>query len=543
MHFADTVVLAGTIHTLNDEPPLTEAAIALTGDTITAVGTAQELSPRIGPSTVVHDYGAATVVPGLTDSHTHTVSGMSIARGLDLTDVGPIQEVVARVAAEAGRDRTCGWVLGWGLDPNLFNESGFTGRVLDEATPDTPVFLRMRDAHSAIVNSAALRACSITGRETFGDASRVATDDTGVPTGYLVESSAVALAEAHIPPLGHDERVEALLSVLRSMAGTGLTGNHVLDFDPDHIPVLESAEAKQPLPVRLRLSPWVPAGSTEDDWQRLASWQGLHGRRWHVEGVKFFIDGTIDNGSAWLSRPDSHGQGTASVWTDPGDYERALAYFATRSIATCTHAIGDRGVAFVLDALGALGDTATSAAHRIEHIETVPDDTVERFVRSGVAASMQPIHGTHHTRADRSDNWSERLGAARAAQGWRCRDLRDGGATLALGSDWPITPFDPRAMMVDAILRRPAARADVAPIQPEQALTPLMALEGYTTHSARSIGAEHERGRIAPGMKADLTVLADDLLAVPPEKISDITVLASYVDGERAHLDAAATAS
>ncbi|KJY34438.1 hypothetical protein VR46_32680, partial [Streptomyces sp. NRRL S-444] len=69
--------------------------------------------------------------------------------------------------------------------------------------------------------------------------------------------------------------------------------------------------------------------------------------------------------------------------------------------------------------------------------ETVPDDQLKRFAELGVIASMQPPH-TAYTRADHSDEWSKRLGAARAARAWRCRDLRDAGAVLALGSDWPI---------------------------------------------------------------------------------------------------------
>ncbi|MFJ8542310.1 amidohydrolase [Streptomyces sp. NPDC093586] len=536
MPLADTLVLATTIHTL-DGSATAPTAIAVADGRIAGVGDQESLRYLTGPDTVVHDYGDATIVPGLTDSHTHTVSGATFARGLDLTDVGPIEEVARRLAEEATRLNPGGWVLGWGLDPNLFNDTGFTGRVFDAATKDTPMFLRMRDAHAAIINSAAVRVCGIIGGETaFHDASRVDVDGDGLPTGYLVESSAMALAEAHIPPLTMSERVDALVQVLRDMAATGLTGNHVLDFDEEQVPLLRAAEARGPLPVRLRLSPWVPAGSGPDIWERLVAWQKLSGERWQVEGVKFFIDGTIDNGSAWLEAPDSRGQGITSVWTDPEDYRAALGFFARRGIPTCTHAIGDRGIRFVLDCFEQLGAEAERAPHRIEHIETVPDETIARFARLGVSASMQPIHGTHHTRADRTDNWSERLGDERAARGWRCRDLREAGATLALGSDWPVTPFDPRAMMTDAILRRPAARPDAAPVQPEQALTPLMALEGYTTHSARSIGAEDQRGSVAVGLSADLTVLAEDLLTIDPARIASIDVLATYVAGRRAHV-------
>src|SRR5690606_14436819 len=119
----------------------------------------------------------------------------------------------------------------------------------------------------------------------------------------------------------------------------------------------------------------------------------------------------------------------------------------------------------------------------------------------------------------------------RRARGWRCRDLRDIGVTLALGSDWPVTPYDPRAMMADSILRRPVERPHMKPVQPEQALTNRMALEGYTTHAARAEGRPEEAGRIAPGYRADVTLLAADPLACTPEELAAARVLGTFVAG------------
>src|SRR5262249_35449499 len=96
-------------------------------------------------------------------------------------------------------------------------------------------------------------------------------------------------------------------------------------------------------------------------------------------------------------------------------------------------AIGDAAVRHVLDTLDGLGHPA-AAPHRIEHIETLPTELIARFRRQGVVASMQPTH-SHFTRADHTDNWSARLGGERADRAWRCRDLRDAGVPVVLGSD------------------------------------------------------------------------------------------------------------
>lgn len=530
---ADVLYLAATVHTM--DPAIDDGravdAVAVAGGRILAVGPRAELARLSGPETRVVDFGDATITPGLNDSHTHVVHGLDIVRGIDLTDLdgGAVRSLIATAAAEA---RPGGWVLGWGLDPNLFTGTGFDGRLFDAVTGSVPLFLRMRDAHSAIINTAAIQAAGITGREEFPDESWIGVDDAGAPTGYLLELGAIELVGRALPPESDAERRERLRAVLQGMADAGIASTHVMDFVDGARELVEEIEEHGDLPIRLRFSPMVHGGAARQDLEEVAALQGIGGRRWVVEGVKFFIDGTVDNGSAWLETPDAHGQGTLSVWTDPAAYSAALGFFVQRGIPTATHAIGDRGVRYVLEALEAAGDARHRAAHRIEHIETIPDELVARFAALGVAASMQPIHGTHHTRADRTDNWSVRLGEVRASRGWRCRDIRDAGGVLALGSDWPVTPYDPRAMMADAILRRPVAQPGTAPVQPDQALTRRMALEGYTSHAAAAGGLTAVAGTITPGKRADLSVFAADLLQTDPEKFPDVEVIATILDGE-----------
>src|SRR5699024_11091441 len=121
-----------------------------------------------------------------------------------------------------------------------------------------------------------------------------------------------------------------------------------------------------------------------------------------------------------------------SFWRDPVEYTRAVRTLAAEGIQTITHAIGDAAVKHALDSLEAA--ERTTVRHRVEHIETVGRAQIDRFAPLGVVASMQPAH-TAYARADQSDAWSRRLGPDRARRAWRCRDLRDAGAALVLGSD------------------------------------------------------------------------------------------------------------
>lgn len=526
--YADRIIHARVVHTLDADETIVEA-VAVTDGLVSAVGSLDALSPLIGPSTIVDRFSGA-LTPGLNDGHTHVVWGLELTRGVQLTDL-TFEEVAAAISAEVQATNQAGWIHGWGLDPNVFTESGFSGKVFDEITGDIPLFLRLRDGHSAVINSAAIRSARLTGAEEFPDESRIDTDVHGAPTGYVLELRAMNLVLSFAPAQDIDVLAGQLKSVLEGMADTGIVSTDVMDFDPLTPVLLNRLERLGPLPLRLRCHAIVPAGAAMSDLRAVHDLQGTGGDRWEVRGVKFFMDGTIDNGSAWLEAPDAYGQGRKSIWTDPAAYRSALLYFASRGIPTATHAIGDRAVSFVLESFESFGPEGVQGSHRIEHIETIPDDLVGRFAPLGIAASMQPVAGTHHTRADLTDNWSIRLGPERARHGWRCRDLRDAGAVVALGSDWPITPYDARVTMADTVLRRPVEKPGVEPITPEQGLTLREALEGYTTHAARAAGLEEVAGSIAVGKRADFTVWESDPLATEAEHLPEISIVTTYVGG------------
>src|SRR3984957_5464564 len=223
-------------------------------------------------------------------------------------------------------------------------------------------------------------------------------------------------------------------------------------------------------------------------------------RRWQVAAVKFFIDGTVEGGAAWREQPGCHGHSTDSFWLDPGEYLRAVRHLAEAGVQTCTHAIGDAAVQHVIDTLD--GVDTRGVRHRVEHLETMPDDLVKRLAASGLVASMQPPPPAY-TKADRSDEWSRRLGAERADRAWRCRDIRDAGVVLVLGSDWPVAHYDARLVLGYARERTlPGSR--IEPVAPGQALTGLQSLEGMTSQAALAANDEDVAGRVAPGDRAPL---------------------------------------
>ncbi|MEO5665156.1 MAG: amidohydrolase [Nocardioides sp.] len=522
---ADTLLVGASVRTLDARRPRASAVAVAQG---VVVALDEDALAMRGAATEVIDLGGATLVPGLVDGHSHPILGATAFDGLDLSGCGSLDDLRAALAGaslERGE-----WLCGFGLDHNVFDGQPPTNAVLDEVLPGVPVFIRMYDGHSALASSAALERAGVSGPRSFGQRSAIVCDDHGRPTGLLLEHAAIEVVESVVPPLLPEQRRARVLEALQAMAATGLTGANVMDGSSDSLDLLADLENATDLPVRLRLAPWCMPG---DDVPELVDRQGRGGRGWYVGAVKLYLDGTVEGGTAWLHEPDCHGGGTEAFWLDPVEYTKTVQHLAAVGVQTCTHAIGDAAVRHVVDTLD--GVETHGVRHRVEHLETMPIGLVRDVVGAGLVASMQPSHAAF-TRADHTDEWSRRLGEQRANRAWACRDVRDAGGLLVIGSDWPIAHYDARQVLGFARARRPSG-TDMPAVGPEQALTGLMALEGMTTHAAVADGRADSSGHIAVGYRADLTALAVDPVDAPADEVVDATVNLTMMGGAVTHRD------
>jgi predicted amidohydrolase YtcJ len=515
----DVIVRANTIHTLGDGAT-SPTAVAIRDGVIAAVGTDVDFADWSANATRAIDLGDATMTPGLVDNHIHPILGIQMTRGLDLTLFDTEAKVTAALREYATTLAPDAWILGWGLDLNIAEPGKLNNSFLDELVGDRPAFLYLKDAHSALASSAAIRAGE------YGDDSPHLIAEN---PGWLVELEAMGPALAAMPQLTVADKAERLHEILRAFAEKGFTEGYVLDLgDPDAVEILQTAERLGPLEIVLRISPWImPDGQwpTVDD---VIALQDTHGERWAIEGAKLFIDGTIDNGTAWLYKPDTKGEGLAGAWHTPEQYRATVAKLHAARIPTSTHAIGDKGIDYVVETLAAL--PAGGPRHRIEHIETVTDEVIEGMRANNITASMQPTHCTHFVYADETDNWSVRLGHERSERGFRWADIRDAGVPLAMGSDWPVAICDAPAIFASAQLCRPAGQPEVTPIRPRQALTALDVLRGFTVIADESI--ERAPRAIAVGQRATLTAFADDPLTTDPDAFANTSVVLTMIDGD-----------
>ncbi|GAA4600711.1 putative amidohydrolase YtcJ [Actinoplanes octamycinicus] len=517
---SDLVLLNGRLLDPTTGDFLPHGSLAAHGGDIVAVGDESSVRPWISPAATVVDLRGAVITPGLIDGHCHPVSGADLTRGADLSACVDLPGLRAELDRARRALAPGEWLHGWGLDPNLFGDLPISADTVGPVLAGVPAVLRLFDAHSTLASHRALELAGVTGPRRFDEAAEIVCDERGRPTGLLLEEPASMLVEEAAPKPSDEQFRARVAEVLRGMAAAGLTGGHMMEGDRAERAVLRALDERGELPLRLRLAPWCRPGDAVGE---LIAAQGDGGALWRVAGVKLFLDGTIDNGTAWLEKPDCHGESMHPYWPDPAAYTAAVVAFDAAGVPTATHAIGDAAIRHVLLSL----EKSRTIGHRIEHIETLPDDLVPRFAELGVTASMQPTHCCEFTRADHTDNWSRRLGEERAARAWRCRDLWEAGATVVLGSDWPIAPYPPLGVMAGARHRRPARDLSQPPHGLDQALTPLQALRGMTVNAGS--------GRLAVGERADLTVLADDPLRVSDLDLAALPVRLTVTAGRVTH--------
>ena len=529
-----TVLTAATIRTMDPARPVAGAMAFDDAGAILAVGEAGALHAR-WPDATRLDLGSATVIPGLIDAHGH-VAGLGLSRmRVELEGTRDKAEVLARLRAFADSLQPGDWLLGRGWDQNDWPEQVFpTAADLDAAFPDRPVWLERIDGHAGWANSAALRA---TGQDldaggTRGDwhpaGGRIVRDAQGRATGVLVDG-AMALVDGVLPAMDVASAERALSSGMQEAVRHGLTGVHDAGVSLLQMQAYRNLADRGEMPLRIH-------AMADGDSEALA-WlcrEGAYrhaGGRLQMRAVKFYVDGALGSRGAALLEDYSDDPGNRGlVLMSPDQLGEAVAKARDCGIQVATHAIGDRGNRLVLDAYEAALAGHPGLRWRIEHAQVLAPEDLPRLAGLGVIASMQPTHAT-------SDMpWArERLGPDRIHGAYAWRSLRDSGARLALGSDFPVESVDPRLGLYAAATRTDAAGEPIGGWLPGEVLTPFEALRGFTRDAAWAGFAEAETGTLAEGLRADFVVVAEDPLAIPATGLDDLTVLSTWVDGRAAY--------
>jgi predicted amidohydrolase YtcJ len=513
-------------------------AVAMRGERIVAVGPEREVRAQAGSGMEVVDLRGRLLVPGFQDAHVHPAESGRERLLCDLTvseDAAAYRDLIERYAS---RNPEAGWILGGGWAMSAFPAGIPRREELDAAVPDRPAFLPSRDGHSAWVNSRAMELAGITSSTPDPEDGRIERDpSTGEPVGTLQEG-AMRLVEPVVPEPTPAEVEAGIVEGQRHLHSLGITAWQDARVEPPMQAAYVALAERGDLTARTSLSLWRDehggVQQVDDLLARRGSWPNLR-----AGTVKFFVDGVIENFTAFMLDPYLDADGTPTgnrgiPMVDPDVLPRYVSRLHREGVQMHFHAIGDGAVRLALDAVEAAVEAhgPKDLRHHVAHIQVVNPDDVPRFVRLGVVANAQALWACHEKQMD--ELTIPFLGPERSSHQYPFGSLVRSGARLAMGSDWSVSTADPLAQIEVATTRVAPEARDADPLLANERIDVETALTAFTAGSAY-VNHLNETGTIEPGKLADLAVVDRDILAPDAGPVGDARVLLTIVGGRVVH--------
>ncbi len=534
---ADVLIVNGKVYTAAGGA--FQEAVAIRGNRILQVGNTREILNLRGPKTEIIDAQGSAVVPGFNDIHTHLLQGGLGLANVRLDGARTLQAIQDRIQAFAKAHPERAWIQGMGWGYEAFPGNLPTREELDAVVPDRPAVLQCFDGHSVWVNSKALALAGIN-KDTQDPPNGFIVRDpkTGEPTGLLKETPAVALVQKVVPKPTRQEQLIALRAASEEALRFGVTSVTDAAGNPEEFEAYDEARRTGDLSVRVNYSLLATPGFTEKDADRFDQvWHSHPGNAMLKAGViKMFMDGVIETNTAYMlaNYANVPSRGKPNYGVD--DFNRIIQMMDRRGWQIMVHALGDGAVRMTLDGFERLPQVNPAPArgrrNRVEHIETIDLADVPRFGKLGVIASMHPGGGFFPP--DRAATtpgfvlgvWGRNLGPERAARGGMWKSISEAGARVIFGSDWPVASLDAMGRIYSITHRKPR------PGGTDQRLALTTAIDDYTRECAYATFDEKQKGVLAPGMLADVAVLATDVFTQEPKTAADIAVKFTIFDGK-----------
>lgn len=534
----DLVIIGG--HVFDGAVRTGSTAVAVSAGRIVRVGSDAQVRACAGPGTRIVDAAGGLIHPGFVDAHVHAAFAGVERLSLDLTPATSVEETFELIRAGAARTAV-EWVTGGGWSHELFPAP--TRQQLDALVPDRPVALSDNGHHTLWVNTKALELAGVDRQTPDPHNGHIHRDEEGEPTGYLNEAAAELVGRI-IPPATDDEVLAGLLDAQAHLWSIGVTGWHEAilgeyNGKADCTPAYLRAIADGTLRSDASGALWIPPGLRVEDVpalvKRFVALRESNGAAaFDTSTAKAMIDGVPHGETAALLEPYcSHDDGfVGALHFDEEAIAAFVAQLDAAGFALHLHIMGDRGIRVALDAIeAARAANGPGPRHHIAHLSMVQPEDAARFGVLGITANIQGLW------AAPDPFLAEKVGTERMRQSYPFRSMADGGAELAMGSDWPVSPADPW-LAIHTVVNRwaPAPPGVPAPSMPDtldaehQSLGLTQALAAYTSGSTSLVLGRS--GRVRVGERADLAVSSADPFALPTEAIASISTVATVVAGE-----------
>ena len=522
---ADSIYINAKIWTADEARPWTEA-LAIKANKIIFSG--KNFRPYKGNHTTIVDLKGKMVVPGFIDNHTHFISGGYGLTGVDLRKAKTKEEFIAILKAYCQKYPDDRWIQGGDWDHEAWGGELPQKEWIDSVTGNHPLFVNRYDGHMAFANSIALQRAGLSDATPVPEGGEIIKNKNGELTGVL-KDEAMGLMYPVIPAPSEKELDEYFLTAQQHAFENGVTQVHDMGSYGGWLDLTTYRRNQQQKKLKLRIYSFVALWS----WKKLDSLCKADGRgddqlRWG--GLKGFVDGSLGSTTAWfyqpyLDEPDK----TGLLVSDTNALRKWVSAADSCGLQVAVHAIGDRANDFILNVFdeAAIKNPGKDHRFRVEHAQHLTQNAIARFASLKVIPSMQPYHAIDDGR------WAyKRLDDERLKGTYAFKSLLDAKATLTFGSDWTVAPLSPLQGIYAAVTRRTLDEKNRDGWYPQQKISVEQALRCYTANNAYAGFQENKLGVLKKGRLADFVVLSDNLFEIAPEKIKEVKVLRTVVDGK-----------
>ena len=515
---ADSVYLNGRIYTVNEAQPWAEA-MAIHGDKIAFVGSNAAAREFIGAATRVTDLHDRMVMPGIHDAHTHLLwASMQQHFGCRLAEQETVDSMVGKLKQCAKGKKKGEWLLAGMYQYTFFPNDKPNRKWLDQAFPDTPVYLREYSFHQALLNTKALAVAGIDKTTPNPDKGEIVKDENGELTGELVEE-ATLLASRFLPPEPVQRQLEALRWAVTVNNQYGITSVQDAAASLDTLRGLDTLDRGNGLTLKVaaHLTWGSPrfGGMPNADLEALindrAKYQTQHVR---TDFVKMTIDGVPIPPYFTEAGIDDHCQVELSrILIPPDKLNEMVTRFDKAGIKVKMHVTGAGAARVALDAIEAArkANPRSSIKHDLAHTNIIAPQDMPRFKQLNAVGEMSPAVWQEFGRT---------LGNPPQAA-WQFKTLQDHGVLMTVGSDWVVTPAPNLFPALQGMLLRGDESIDLA-----------SALRMMTINGAIALGWEDTQGSIEQGKLANFIVLDRNLFEVPATDVSETRVLKTVFEGK-----------
>jgi len=548
----DLILHNGNIITLDRSSKIFEA-VSVRNGRIVAVGTSEALLKDAGPKTRLIDLQGRAVLPGFFDAHPHMDrEGLKARGGIPIAGLRSVVDIVNIVRNAAKSAKPGEWIILMPMGtpphdyvsrPDDLREGRFPNRYdLDAVAPDNPVYIRAvwgwwsRRPFPSVANSMALKVAGIT-RDTLSPYNiEIVKDTKGEPTGVFLEWNFAPVLEytlfKMLPRFTYADRVEGIHLSSKAYSAVGTTScyeGHGLT--PEVIRAYREVYERGELKVRMHTPFSVPSAAMDDKqvldllyhYAGVASDRGIGNDWFRVEGIM------LGNGNPQVAEliareyPYVQWAGHFYQSLTPNDRFIRLAIEAARlglrvSRSICYNLEEDLRAYEAIDKEVSIRDRRWVGMH---FIHATPEQ-LKRIKELGLIITVEPNFMYMS---------SDRFGLDKLRdKGIPIRELIDADIPVALGTD--NVPYSMLWTMWETLVRwdeDSKSRLGESRLSREEVLR-LAIQNGHMI-----MWNEDRFGSLEVGRIADLVVLGDNPLTSPEERIKDIPVDLTIVDGHLVH--------